>query len=140
MVDVDGVARGDQGKARRPHDHNRDYGRAGSRYAVVRAIRAARLFDGIPTVALDLHTPGLIGPWEERPFLVASGDRGDAEQVGAFAAGFDDSAVAGPAVMIFDEPWNSAATTGERCFAAWARSHPEVVLAVSVEFPNAAVR
>lgn len=139
MVDVDGVERGDQGKSRQPHDHNRDYARS-SRYAAVRKIRSMGLFDELPTVALDLHTPGLLGPLEERPFIVASGDRGDAEAISTFAAAVGDGSTAPPAVMVFDEPWNSASSTGHRCFAAWARSHPTVVLAGSVEYPNATVR
>lgn len=139
MVDVDGVERGDQGKARQPHDHNRDYA-VSSRYAAVRNIRSMGLFEELPTAALDLHTPGLIGPLEERPFIIASGDRGDAEAIGAFATAVGDGRTSPLAVMVFDEPWNSASSTGQRCFVAWARSHPMVVLAGSVEYPNAAVR
>lgn len=139
MVDIDGVERGDQGKGRLPRDHNRDYG-ASSRYAAVRAIRAAGLFDDVPTVTLDLHTPGLIGPLEERPFLIASGDRGDAQTIAAYAAGIDGGSGTAPEVMTFPEPWNSVSSTGPRCFVAWARSHPKVVLGASVEYPNAALR
>ena len=139
VVDVDGVESGDQGKARRPHDHNRDYGTV-SRYAAVRAIRDARLFDDVPVAVLDLHTPGLIGPLEEQPFLVASGDTGDEEVVSSFAAGVRDGTEAAPQVLVFDEPWNSTSGEGARCFAAWARSHPTVRLATSVEYPNAVVR
>lgn len=139
VVDVDGVESGDQGKARRPHDHNRDYGDV-NRYAAVRAVRAAPLFDDVPVVALDLHTPGLIGPLEERPFLVASGDAGDEDVVSRLAAGVGGGPAAEPAVMVFDEPWNSTCSEGPRCFAAWARSHRTVRLATSVEYPNAVVR
>jgi len=139
IVDVDGAESGDQGKARRPHDHNRDYGHV-NRYAAVRAIRAVPLFDDAPVVVLDLHTPGLIGPLEERPFLVASGDAGDEEVVSSFAAGIGGGPQADPAVMVFDEPWNSISGEGARCFAAWARNHPTVRLATSVEYPNAVVR
>lgn len=139
IVDVDGAEVGDQGKARRPHDHNRDYG-AVNRYAAVRAIRAAPLFDDVPVAVLDLHTPGLIGPLEERPFLVASGDAGDDEVVSMLATGFASGPEPAPDVMVFDEPWNSICGEGVRCFAAWARSHPTVRLATSVEYPNAVVR
>lgn len=139
FVDVDGVVRGDQGKARLPHDHNRDYG-DDCRYAGVRALRCASLFDGLPCVALDLHTPGLAGPLEERPFLVASGDDGDDRRVAALAGAISGSFAGRPEVMVFDEEWNSARSSGPRGFAAWARSHRTVVLATSVEYPNAVVR
>lgn len=139
IVDVDGVESGDQGKARRPHDHNRDYGDA-NRYVAVRAIRAAPLFDDLPVAVLDLHTPGLVGSLEERPFLVASGDAGDEEVISLFAAGVGGGPETRPGVMVFDEPWNSVSGEGPRCFAAWARSHPTVRLATSVEYPNAVVR
>lgn len=139
FVDIDGVVNGDSGKGRLPHDHNRDYGPV-ARYAAVRAIRGAGLFASAPTVVLDLHTPGLLGPLEERPFLVASGDRGDAEMVTAFADAVGGGPAASPEVMIFDEDWNSVHTSGPRCFAAWARSHRHIVLGASVEYPNAVVR
>jgi Zinc carboxypeptidase len=139
FVDIDGVVRGDQGKGRTPHDHNRDYWSSG-RYASVHAIRRAKLLDELPTVALDFHTPGLIGPLEERPLLVASGDRHDVEVVGDFAAEIGGGRAEAPEVMVFDEAWNSTRTEGQRCFAAWARSHPAVALATSVEYPNATVR
>lgn len=139
FVDIDGVVRGDQGKARLPHDHNRDYGRD-SRYACVRALRRAPVFDELPCVALDLHTPGLVGPLEERPFLVASGDHGDERRVAAFADAIGGRADDRPEVMVFDDEWNSVRASGHRGFAAWARSHRTVALATSVEYPNAVVR
>ena len=139
FVDVDGVRRGDQGKGRLPHDHNRDYGDS-CRYEAVRALRRASLFDDLPTIALDLHTPGLAGPLEERPFLVASGDHGDQERVQAFADAFGTSDDDRPEVMVFDEEWNSIRASGLRGFAAWARSHRTVTLATSIEYPNAVVR
>lgn len=138
MVDVDGVVAGDQGKGRCPHDHNRDYGPC-SRYAAVRAIRRAGFFAGSPTIVLDLHTPGLIGVLEERPFLVASGDRGDLHRVEALADIFPPGHDA-PEVMMFDEPWNAARSGGERCFAAWARGQPGVILSATVEFSNGVIR
>jgi hypothetical protein len=94
----------------------------------------------VPVAVLDLHTPGLIGPLEERPFLVASGDAGDQEAVSSFAASVGGEPSTVPGVMVFDEPWNSISGQGPRCFAAWARSHPMVRFATSVEYPNAVVR
>lgn len=59
FVDLDGVVDGDQGKNRRPHDHNRDYGEK-PLYASVRWIQA--LAGARPVVfALDLHSPWHFG-------------------------------------------------------------------------------
>ena len=59
FADMDGVVDGDQGKNRRPHDHNRDYGNAPI-YPEVRAIQ--ELLQQAPLFfALDLHCPWLYG-------------------------------------------------------------------------------
>jgi len=58
FVDKDGVEDGDQGKGRRPHDHNRDYGE-GSIYPEVKAIKKLGASKNIK-FALDLHCPTLV--------------------------------------------------------------------------------
>lgn len=60
FVDKDGVEDGDQGKNRRPHDHNRDYG-GDSIHPTVAAIREKlpAWAGGRMRVALDLHCPSL---------------------------------------------------------------------------------
>ena len=58
FVDKDGVEEGDQGKNRKPHDHNRDYGEK-SIYPEVQAIRdldKAKNFE----LSLDFHCPLLV--------------------------------------------------------------------------------
>ncbi len=59
MVDVDGVQEGDQGKGRRPHDHNRDYGWR-SRYPEVQAIQQLARRKRVE-LALDFHCPLIRG-------------------------------------------------------------------------------
>ena len=58
FVDLDGVEAGDQGKGRKPHDHNRDYGIPEPIYPEIRAIndleREKRFF-----LCLDLHAPSV---------------------------------------------------------------------------------
>ena len=62
FLDKDGVEEGDQGKNRRPHDHNRDYGPDGI-YPEIRAVKALadreRIQFGIdfhcPTLRMDIH-------------------------------------------------------------------------------------
>ncbi|MDA1016156.1 MAG: M14 family zinc carboxypeptidase [Planctomycetota bacterium] len=58
IVDVDGVAEGDQGKWRSPHDHNRDYGQERMIYppviSMVELAKAKKI-----KLALDFHCPTL---------------------------------------------------------------------------------
>ncbi len=61
LVDYDGVQAGDQGKNRRPHDHNRDYFDEGI-YPETRAIRGLALgWPGGLDAHLDLHCPYIRG-------------------------------------------------------------------------------
>jgi hypothetical protein len=70
FMDIDGVERGDQGKAREPHDHNRDYTDAPI-YAVVRALTAqAPGWRGARRLMLDLHCPWIRGGTNEELLLV----------------------------------------------------------------------
>ncbi|HLQ80783.1 MAG TPA: M14 family zinc carboxypeptidase [Brachybacterium sp.] len=74
FVDVDGVALGDQGKNRAPHDHARDYGPEAGLYPETRAIK--RLLDdprGFDAV-VDLHCPNVAGPTNQRIYFVGSDD------------------------------------------------------------------
>ena len=62
FMDKDGSEEGDQGKNRRPHDHNRDYRAGGSIYPSVKALReyAPRwLCPETPLFAFDAHCPML---------------------------------------------------------------------------------
>ena len=57
FIDKDGVENGDQGKNRRPHDHNRDY--VAGIYTSVRAFKKLLVEEsaGKPIVFFDLHSP-----------------------------------------------------------------------------------
>ena len=71
IVDLDGVEDGDQGKNRKPRDHNRDY--AGeSIYPQVKAIRETlpKWADGKLRVAIDLHCPAVRGTHNEWIYFV----------------------------------------------------------------------
>ncbi len=63
MVDRDGVAAGDQGKNRDPHDHNRDYGPM-SIYPEIVAIQQLGEAHDVK-YALDFHCPALRGDIHE---------------------------------------------------------------------------
>jgi hypothetical protein len=143
VVDIDGVYQGDQGKGRRPWDHNRDYG-PHSRYHAVAAMRSYLAGDTRPTFALDLHTPGLRGPLEERPYVVASGDPGDEDRARELLAALDregSSRQGEPVTMLMlDGEWNSVDSRGQRSCSAWLRSRPATRLGLTIEYPNAVNR
>ncbi|MBU7003917.1 MAG: peptidase M14 [Theionarchaea archaeon] len=76
FVDKDGVQDGDQGKLRKPHDHNRDY--AGeSIYPSTAALRkrVPGWSNGILRAAVDLHCPHIRGKWNEFIYMVGSPDK-----------------------------------------------------------------
>jgi hypothetical protein len=84
FVDLDGVERGDQGKHRAPHDHNRDYVDENavsadldplyrSTAAVMDYVRGLRT-RGDLVLALDFHAPYAWGEDNDRPFFVADPD------------------------------------------------------------------
>lgn len=143
LVDVDGVHEGDQGKARMPWDHNRDYAET-SRYRVVAALRTMMAREHRAIYALDLHTPGLRGDIEERPYVVTSADTGDMEAATEFLTRLnaaDTSCGRDPVRLLhFDRDWNSSSSPGQRCCAAWLRSLPATRLATTIEYPNAVDR
>ncbi len=63
FIDTDGVAKGDQGKNRLPHDHNRDYG-PNNIYPEITAIQKLAADKNV-VVALDIHCPLLAGDIHE---------------------------------------------------------------------------
>lgn len=74
FVDYDGVYRGDQGKNRTPHDHNRDYDEGtDALYPEVRAIREYRDKNEC-TFAFDFHSPWHRGGRNDTIFIVRNLD------------------------------------------------------------------
>jgi len=74
FIDKDGVEAGDQGKNRKPHDHNRDY-KGDSIYPEVKALRgwaSQWLSDAQTAMLLDLHCPWIRGGGNEEIFFVGS--------------------------------------------------------------------
>jgi len=136
VIDVDGVHQGDQGKARRPWDHNRDYHAARSRYLAVTALRIMIESADLPLYALDLHTPGIRGEIEEKPYIVASGGD-DTASAEALIDALDETRTE---LLIFDQDWNTPTSAGQRCCAAWLRSVARTRIALTVEYPNAVNR
>lgn len=144
FMDKDGVEEGDQGKNRRPHDHNRDY--AGeSIYPSVRALReivppwsAGRL-----KVALDLHCPHIRGPRNEVIYMVGSQQKAIWEQQCAFGRILESLLTGrlpyhGSDNLPFGKGWNTAQNfTAGKSFSRWAAGLPGIRLASTIEIPYA---
>lgn len=77
FVDIDGVENGDQGKARRPHDHNNDYVDK-PLYRFTQAF-IPYVEKWKPVVGFDFHSPWKWGGRNDVPFLCKMGGRSDRE-------------------------------------------------------------
>ena len=146
IVDLDGVEDGDQGKNRKPRDHNRDY--AGeSIYSQVKAIRE-RLPEwsgGKLRLALDLHCPGVRGTHNEWIYFVGGPDEENWKEVNRFSA-ILETVQAGPLVfrqknnLPYGQAWNKPSNfEAGKPFARWAAELPGVRAASTIEIPYANV-
>ena len=148
FVDTDGVLDGDQGKNRRPRDHNRDY-QGESIYPETAAIRrrVPAWGDGRLRVTLDLHCPWIRGvETNERIYIVGSPDRRIWAEQQHFGELIEKHR-RGPLPYLaadslpFGQAWNvgSNESTG-RSFGRWAATLDGVALAASIELPYAIAR
>ncbi|MBM4018539.1 MAG: hypothetical protein FJ288_09470 [Planctomycetes bacterium] len=139
FVDKDGVEDGDQGKNRKPRDHNRDYG-DDTIHATVAAIKKflPEWSRGRLDAAIDLHCPSVKddfihfvgGPepefWERALKLCKILEEG---QKGPLRYAMSDN-------VPFGTKWNTG--TGPLVsFGRWARTLPGVRVATTIEFPYA---
>jgi len=125
FVDKDGVEDGDQGKNRKPHDHNRDYDQF--LYPETAAITnwiAAHAQNKLDVV-LDIHCPWIRGKYNEWLYQVYTKDSANAaaqrrmgEILEAVQRGGMDYKVAND--LPFGQSWNTAANYGAgRSFKMW---------------------
>lgn len=135
IVDRDGVEEGDQGKNRKPHDHNRDYGTE-SIYPEIQAIRDLdRKHDF--KLTLDFHCPTLV--MEDHQVLHFVGPRNHPEQnfanVSELAKGIKSrlpkSAPVGPLVWL--KPADKPTPMNSHYFGF----KPSTILAATLEVPFA---
>lgn len=144
FMDKDGVEEGDQGKNRRPRDHNRDY--IGE--SVHASVGALRTFvpdwsDGRLVVAFDLHCPHIRGPHNEVIYIVGSANERIWSQQQEFGR-LLESLQSGPLVyrasdnLPFGQAWNTGANMGAgRSFSRWASEVEGIRLAATFEIPYA---
>jgi len=146
FVDKDGVEDGDQGKNRKPHDHNRDYG-GDSIYPSVRAIRnfVPKWSEEKLKVALDLHCPYISGQYNEIIYIVGSSNPDVWRQQQKFASILESVCVgsllySADSSLPFGTDWNTASNYGgHKSCARWAAEQHSVLLATTIEIPYANV-
>ncbi|MCP4257525.1 MAG: peptidase M14 [Planctomycetes bacterium] len=146
FVDKDGVEEGDQGKNRRPHDHNRDYNNR-SIYPSVKAIRnfVPRWSDSKLKVFIDLHCPYISGKNNEVIYLVGSSNSIIWRQQQIFATILEsvregELPYLAKSSLAFGTSWNTAANYGKhKSSSRWAGEQPSVRLATTIEIPYANV-
>jgi hypothetical protein len=142
FVDKDGVEAGDQGKGRKPHDHNRDY-TGEPIYPTVAAIK--RLLpawsDGKLDVALDLHCPSL----GDQLIQFVGGPQEDIWQRTLALSQTIETHQRSPLRhnsqrnLPFGTGWNKGPSHAGAKFAAWARKLPNVLIGATIEFPYSQV-
>jgi hypothetical protein len=147
FVDKDGVEDGDQGKNRRPRDHNRDYGGT-SLYPETAALRelVPKWSDGKLHVTLDLHCPWIRGRHNEEIYIVGSSDEtiwAEQQRFGSILEEVRDGPLPYRADdnLPFGTAWNKGTnySKGTSC-SRWAGGLSSVKLAASFELPYANAR
>jgi len=147
FMDMDGVEAGDQGKNRKPHDHNRDY-LGESIYNSVKQLRndVPAWSEGKLKGALDLHCPYIRGDDHEKIYLVGSSNTGIWLQQTRFSSIFE-SVRKGPLDhktsdnIPFGQAWNTDKNySSGKSFSRWASELEGMKLASTIEIPYATVR
>ena len=138
FVDKDGVEAGDQGKNRKPHDHNRDYGDQ-SIYPEVAAIKKLlpEWSGGRLDVAIDMHCPYL---GDSLIQFIGNPDQGIWQRTLKLSQCLE-SCQTGPlrhsakCNVPFGKNWNQGNGLSSMAFAGWARGLPNIRIATSIEIP-----
>jgi hypothetical protein len=142
FMDKDGVEDGDQGKARAPHDHNRDFGDKSIHPSV---IALKKLIDkvGIEKIIgyIDIHCPHISGDSNELIYLAGS----SSDKIAAAQVEFcnllekhDSPLPFKDGYLPFGTAWNVGAGIKYQTGSSWAAGHlPNAKLATTIEVPYA---
>lgn len=149
FMDKDGVEAGDQGKNRKPYDHNRDYGGdiSDSIYPEVRALREMaqnQAASDKTTLLIDFHCPWIRGERNEAVYFVGMADQEMWQRVEEFSAILQEKQQ-GPLSyrqndnLPFGTGWNTLGSDaiGSWPCSKWGASLPGIHFAVSMEIPYA---
>ncbi|MBT3198687.1 MAG: peptidase M14 [Phycisphaerales bacterium] len=144
FVDKDGVEDGDQGKNRKPRDHNRDYvGK--SVHASTAAIRkfVPKWSNGRLKIAIDLHCPWIRGKHNEVIYMVGSNNKAIWEAQCKFAKTLETICGSGLPYkasdnLPFGKSWNTGGNyKAGKSSSRWAAELKGVSLATTIEVPYA---
>ena len=134
FMDFEGVVRGDQGKSRAPHDHNRDYGTEEEPlYPECRAVREYALANGCH-FGFDFHSPWHKSGINDEVFIVQSCVE-QLEQLNRFGA-ILESCISENSLKYEqknDYPPNTGWNTGDTQFSQFMRKLPENRLSFTLE-------
>jgi hypothetical protein len=140
IVDLDGVERGDQGKNRSPHDHNRDYGRGDPIYPEIRSLK--RLVENWATdgvsLGIDLHCPYIRGKEHERIFFVGGSNASVFNELTNFSKILEKVQGSGLGysagdILPYGESWNTADSGVLESCSAWMTTLPGIKFAATLE-------
>ena len=148
FMDLDGVVDGDQGKSRKPHDHNRDYSESPI-YPSVAAFKSLynKASESAETVvALDLHSPWMFrggkSDTNNRAYFVEPlGAK--LENLRRFSGLLESETMKGEGRIVhksgwdvkYGTLWNKGNAIKSRTFSVWTGKHPKAEFTSSFETP-----
>ncbi|MBI5388704.1 MAG: hypothetical protein HZA90_28925 [Verrucomicrobia bacterium] len=144
FMDKDGVEEGDQGKFRRPHDHNRDYNTQPLYPEVAALMKLGASLQARVVATMDLHCPWIRGEWNDRVYIVGSSDKATWENQKAFGEVLQ-RVQRGPIrfraadCLAFGTAWNTAKNTtqGRTCSGWTSERFPAARLTTTIEITYA---
>jgi hypothetical protein len=144
FVDWDGVKAGDQGKNRRPRDHNRDYDES-SAHPETRALQplVSQWSRGKLKMSLDMHCPWVRGGMNEVIYFVGNKDprnQPEEEKFGKMLEKLNSGRLPYRQSddLPFGQGWNVASSfSAGRKNSDWARTLDGIRLAATMELPYA---
>lgn len=144
FMDKDGVEDGDQGKNRKPHDHNRDY-EGESLYASVAAVKKMlpAWSGGKLKIALDLHCPALRGREHEVIHFVGGPEADFWHRATRLSKILEEVSAKSPLLfrerdnLPFGKSWNTAKVGVQKSFSSWSRTLAGLRIGTTLELPYA---
>jgi hypothetical protein len=147
FADKDGVEEGDQGKNRRPHDHNRDYNTVPLYPEIAAWMQLGESLKKKVVFSLDLHCPYIRGTWNDRVYIAGSAAPAWESKQRAFAGELEKVRrgplpfTASQGYLPFGEAWNTGANyTAGRSNGRWSEeTFANARFAGTLEIPYAEV-
>jgi hypothetical protein len=141
FVDKDGVEDGDQGKNRRPRDHNRDYDETPLYPETASIMKLLPEWGAERLIAvMDLHCPWVCGEWHEHIYQVGVPDAVKWQEQERFGK-ILEKCISGllpyqvDKDLPFGKSFNVPSNYRGRSFARWAVTIPGIKLVTSFEIP-----